>query len=1129
MTADHDNLFDLTATQEAMLLYSIYAPKSAAYFEQFCYAYRGALDVEAFKAAWQRVVNRHSMLRTSFRWSEQAGPRQVVHDRVDVPFAFEDWRDLAEHEQRLTEFLEADCAQGFDVSVAPLIRVAVLQTGSDSFYIVISNHHLVLDGWSLGVVRREVTQVYQASIARQEIELPPPPAFSTYVDWLGNKFSKDAKDFWRGALGDSNAPEPLPIDRAPGMLPGADEQFGELALDVPEELSNRLQTAARKHRVTMSTIAQGAWAILLSRYCRSNDVLFGITVSGRPYDFEEVDSLVGLLINTLPLRVRMPADTNIGTCLQELQKHVSRMREHETTSLKQIHEWSDLPNNRPLFETLVVFENFIGHDLQLNLGGDIRLTRSHLARTNYPLVLVVNPHAELGVRVIYHQSRFAADAIERLLNHLVTIMESLANDLEQPFASVNVLSEHEKRMLLDEWSETAPAGADLKPVYLSIEEQAATTPNAVAVAYDGQSLTYAELNARANQLARFLRSQAPPRQRGGGGVGLSRALTSPLTPLRERRGEVAALTSNSLNASSADSSTPLVGICLERSIDMIVAVLAVQKAGTAYVPLDPAYPTERLSLMLEDSGVSVVLTRQSLSERLPAFNGRAIALDVEADGIALQSVENLELDVALSDLAYVMYTSGSTGTPKGVMIEHRALANFVNSASAHYEVNADDRVLQFASLSFDTSAEEIYCALACGATLVLRADSMITSPKQFLESCGELGITVLDLPTGYWHHMVNAIVADDLQVPGSIRIVILGGEQAHADHVTKWLARAGRNARLVNTYGPTEATVVTTTCDLTEYRDGAAVAIGRPIAGASVYVLDDALQPSPVGIPGELYIGGAGVARGYLNRPDLTAQRFIVNPFADGRLYRSGDLVRYQPDGNLEFLGRADNQVKIRGFRIELEEIEEAIRSYHSVTDAVVKVIEDSDGDKRLCAYVVFDGQSASDINDLRSFLKGKLPLHMVPGIFTMLDSLPLTANGKVDRRALPDPNPAQQSAEGFVGPRTPTEELVAAAWCQALKLPRVSMNDNFFELGGHSLLAAKVFAELQRSVTVELNFVDIFNAPTVAGLANLIYEREAQCQDGDELTSLLAELDGLSDEEAHQLLATETVSAPAH
>ena len=1096
MSTDRDKVYGLTPTQEAMLLYSVYAPKSAAYFEQFCYAYRGALDVEAFTAAWHQVVNRHSILRTSFQWNQQAGPRQVVHDRVDVPFTFEDWRDFTgtQQEARLSQFLEADCARGFDVSIAPLIRVAILQTSSDGFYIVISNHHLVLDGWSMGVVRSEVTQVYRALKGGQEVELQPAPEFSTYVEWLGNQTSEEAKNFWREELTNFAEPDPLPIDRAAGMLPGADEKFGELAIDVPEELSSRLQSVARKHRLTMSTIAQGAWALLLSRYCRSNDLLFGITVSGRPYDFEEIDSLVGVLINTLPLRVRVPADGSMASCLQELQKHVSRLREHEATSLKQIHEWSELPNSRPLFETLVVFENFIGHDLQLNLGGDIQLSRAHLARTNYPLVLVVNPHAELGLRVIYHRSRFAADAIERLLNHLVTIMESLANDLEQPFTSVNVLSEGEKQMLLD-WSQTAPAAADLHPVHRLIEKRAAATPEATGVVHDGQSLTYGELNARANRLAHFLRA----------------TMTVQLTQT-----EVCA--------------TPLVGICLDRSIDMIVAVLAVLKTGAAYVPLDPTYPNDRLSLMLEDSGVSLVLTREGLRERMPAFSGRAIALDAEADEIVLRSVENLELDVMLDDLAYVMYTSGSTGTPKGVMIEHRALANFVNSASAHYEVTAEDGVLQFASLSFDTSVEEIFCTLACGATLVLRADDMITSPKQFLESCAELGITVLDLPTGYWHHLVNATAEDDLQVPGSIRLVILGGEQAHAEHVSKWLACAGRNARLVNTYGPTEATVVTTAFDLTEHREGAAIAIGRPVAGASVYVLDDALQPAPVGVPGELYIGGAGVARGYLNRPDLTAQRFIANPFGAGRLYRSGDLVRYQPDGNLEFLGRADNQVKIRGFRIELEEIEAAIRSCDTVTDAVVKVIEDSDGDKRLCAYVVFDGQSAADIHDLRSFLKGKLPPHMVPGIFTTLDNLPLTANGKVDRRALPDPNREPQPYASFIGPRTPTEELVAAAWCQALKLPSVSMSDNFFELGGHSLLAAKVFAELQKTVTVDLTLADIFSAPTVVGLANLIYEREAQHQESDELMSLLAELDDLSDEEAHQRMTEERATvSPAH
>ena len=1090
MTAQEENAHHLTPTQEAMLLYSVYATQSAAYFERFCYRYRGALDFAAFAAAWQHVVSRHSILRSSFHWSDENGPRQIVHTQVQAPIAFEDWRDLsaAQQEQRLAEFLEADSARAFDVSVAPLIRVAVLQTQADLFYIVISNHHLVLDGWSMGIVRREVSETYAALKRGQQPNLAAPPDFSAYLKWLDEQKSAGAPDFWKRELSGFTEPHALPIDRAPVTLPGPEDTFDEHVIDIPEELSGRLAATARKHRVTMSTIAQGAWAVLLSRYCRTADVLMGMTVSGRRFEYPEIDSLVGVLINTLPLRVRLPSGGTVATYLQELQREVSRLREHEDTPLKHIHEWSNLPNHNPLFETLVVFENFIGHDLQLNLGGEIELASSHLARTNYPLVLVVNPHAELGLRVIYHRSRFAAEAIERLLNHLVTIMENFATDLEQPFTSLNVLSDSEKHLLLDEWSMTAPAAANLKPAYRQFETQAAANPGAPALEHEGRMLTYAELNARANQLARFIRNHP---------------------------GEGAEL--------------PLVGIFLERSIDLIVAVLAVHKAGAAYLPLDPTYPTARLSLMLEDSGAGVLLSRQSLIEKLPAFNGRIITVDGEAGEFQCLPEQNLEQGASLNDLAYVIYTSGSTGTPKGVGVEHGSLANFVQSASASYEITSEDRVLQFASLSFDASVEEIFCTLSRGATLVVRAESMITSPKQFFESCAQQRISVLDLPTGYWHHLVNAMVEDDLRIPESVRLVVFGGEQAHADHVAKWIARTGNRVRLVNTYGPTEATVVTTIFDLSQLRVGESVPIGRPIAGASVYVLDDTRQPAPVGVPGELYIGGAGVARGYLHRDDLTAQKFIANPFGTGRLYRSGDLVRYREDGNLEFLGRADSQMKIRGFRIELEEIESAIRAHDTVTDAVVKVVTEPDGDKRLCAYVVFDRAGETTSAALRDFLKHKLPPHMIPGMFMTLDSLPLTSNGKVDRRALPHPDAEQtRVAEDFVGPRTPTEELVAAAWCQALKLPRVGINENFFELGGHSLLAARVFAELQKAFTVELSLVDIFNAPTVAGLAHLIYEREAQQQESDELRSLLAELEELSDDEAFDRLADERTAVSA-
>jgi amino acid adenylation domain-containing protein len=1076
------NLHEMTPTQEAMLLYALYAPDSPAYFEQFCYSYRGSLNVNALASACEQIVNRHAILRASFCWDNDNRPRQIVQDHVELPFTFYDWSkySAAGQDERLTAFLTQDQQTGLDLAKAPLIRLAVIRICEDDFRIIISNHHLVLDGWSMGIFRREVSQTYQALIRSEHVDLPAPPDFQDYVAWLKREPSPNVESFWRNQLSGFSAPNALPIDHTPARLPAANEEFDEQSIALPSGLSRRLQDRARASRVTMSTMAQAAWAVLLSRYCNSDDVLFGITVAGRPYDFPEVDSMVGLLINTLPLRVRLSPHESAASCLQKIQYKAAEIREYETTSFKQIHEWSDVRHNHiPLFESLVVFENFVGHDLSLNLGGEIELMSSHLARTNYPLTLLINPDEEIGVRAIYHRSRFEDEAIKRLLNHFVMILESFTDGTDQPIASVNLLTGVERQTLLSEWSGTA-AAPQLEPVHRSIEAQAARIPDAIAVEHEEHCLTYVELNARANQLAHFLISQ----------------------------GVV---------------SDSLVGICLERSLDMIVTVLAVLKAGGAYVPLDPAYPKDRLGLMLDDSGAQLLLTRENLQDRFPEFGGRFIAIEGEANAIARESVENPASNPSMESLAYVIYTSGSTGKPKGVMIEHRALANFAAGASDEYAIKPEDRVLQFASLCFDASAEEIYCTLSRGATLVLRTDAMLTSPKQFLQTSEALGITVLDLPTGYWHHLAVAMSADELGTPRSLRLVIMGGEQAQSDHVARWVTQTNGKVRLLNTYGPTEATVVTTTSDLSAYQAGERIAIGRPLPGASVYVLDEALQPVPVGLSGELHIGGASVARGYLNQPELTAKKFVANPLGDGRLYRSGDVVRFLPDGNLEFLGRVDNQVKIRGFRIELEEIEQSIRAHDAVSDAVVTVYHDAEGDKRLCAYVVLKEPNGLAVNDLRSFLKTGLPAHMVPGSWMILDGLPLMPNGKVDRQALSAPDGERPQVEAdFIAPRTPTEELLARIWCSVLKLDQVGINDNFFELGGHSLLAARVFSELQRKLNLELSLVDIFSAPTIAELAEMIYQRETEHEQGDALISLLSELDELSDEQASHRLAEE-------
>ncbi len=1117
---NHNEFYELTPTQQAMLLYSLYAPGSKAYFEQVCYAYRGALDVGAFAEAWQRVVDRHAALRTSFSFEDSEKLWQTVHSQASLPFQQHDWRKLSasEQQERLDQFLKDDSVSGFDLSRAPLLRVAVLQTGDRAFWIVVSNHHIILDGWSMSQLRKEVSQIYNSHVGGKQVDLAPVHHFGEYLEWLDKRNPSEAESFWRQELSDFSGPHYLPIDKQAGKLPSADESFAEKQTYLSASLTETIRSTAQFHHLTVAALLQGAWGVLLSRYCAADDVIFGMTVSGRPYDLAGVESMVGLLINTLPVRVKLAAPDSCLESLKKLQNSVAGLLEHEHTSLKNIQEWSELPSNLPLFDTLMVFENFAGSGSSFDLDGTIELAGSHLSRTNYPLTIVVEPGAQLGLQLVYQRSRFDDDAMERMLGHLTNIIAAMTEDMDQSIASLPLLTAAERRTLLVEWNSTRKEISGEKSINRLFEQQAGLTPHAVAVIHEGAQLTYSELNARANQLARYLESR--------GVVPESR-----------------------------------VGICLERSIEMVVAVLATLKAGGAYVPLDPTYPRSRLDFMLQDCGVDVLLTNDRLLENLPDYRGTIVRLgdhgregngENDTELIKAQSSDNLSEAPTAANLAYVIYTSGSTGNPKGTMIAHTSLVNFTLAAGDAYEISPADRVLQFASLNFDTSAEEIFPALCRGACLVLRTDSMISSAIDFLGGCADFGVTVLDLPTAYWHELTDELCADKLSLPPSLRLVILGGEKALPERLRSWRELGGAAAvRLVNTYGPTEATIVATMSDLSASGTRilrvsstgetpvppmlAEVPIGRPIPNANVYVLDPLLRPVPVGIPGELYLGGAGVARGYLGRADLTAEKFIPNPFGPragqplyNRLYKTGDVVRYQSDGALQFLGRMDHQVKVRGFRIELGEIEQAIRTHENVSDAVVIVTEDGEGNKRLVAYVV----AARDIeltgSEVREFLTRRLPAYMLPSAFVMLDALPSMPNGKLDRHALPRVGHQRVDSDmEFEPTRSFLEETLAKSWCDLLQLDRISVQDNFFERGGHSLLGAKLISNLRREMNVRLTLIDVFQSPTIASLAELIYQRQTEDEAEDDLVSLLAELQSLSDEEAELTLVQELRQNP--
>ncbi len=704
----------------------------------------------------------------------------------------------------------------------------------------------------------------------------------------------------------------------------------------------------------------------------------------------------------------------------------------------------------PLFQVMFVFQNASVSDL--NLSG-LTITTEELHGESAPLDLTLEARETAdGIRCVfeYKTDLFDRVTVERIAERFQLLLAQAVDSPTRNISGLALLTAVEQRRLLVEWNDTARDYPRHLCIQQLFEAQVECTPDTPAVVFENQSVTYRELNERANQLAHRLRAC-----------------------------EVGAAS--------------LVGICVERSLEMIVGVLGILKAGAAYVPLDPNYPRERLDLILRDAGVSLILSQEKVAGVLAEFSGSVLCLDADWQQIASESADNPVPSTTAEGLAYVIYTSGSTGTPKGAMIEHRSLVNFTMNARTDYQLGPADRVLQFASLNFDTSAEEIFPCLASGATLVLRNDEMLSSVSEFLQTCDDWAITVLDLPTAYWHEIAAEFERTRPPLPESLRLLIIGGERALPERLSVWQQTIETRVRLVNTYGPTEATIVATKWEaplLGPNEPPRKLPIGRPLRNVTVYLLDRKMNLVPIGAPGELHIGGDGLARGYLNRPELTAEKFVNNPFssdAHARLYKTGDLARYLPDGNIEYLGRVDDQVKIRGFRIELGEIESTLRRHAKVRERVVVAREDTPGNKQLVGYVVPVAETKVDSRELRTFLQDKLPEYMVPTILVELAELPLTPSGKVNRRSLPAPNYDAQLKDTFVAPRTPVEELLCGIWAEVLRVTHVGINDNFFELGGHSLLATQVVSRVLQTFAVQLPLRALFEAPTVGALAKRV------------------------------------------
>ncbi|MGW2619583.1 amino acid adenylation domain-containing protein [Streptomyces sp. NPDC001500] len=1008
------------------------------YVVQFVDEFTGPLDVACFRSGWQEVVDRHTILRSSFTMDGESGARQTVHARAEIPFDEVDWRDTDAdvRRERLERLLADDRSRGFDPARPPLMRFTLARTAADRTIVIWSFHHLLLDGWSAQLVQQEFYTRYRAALSGTVPALPDPVPYSRYIEWIEERSRSEAEVFWRRTLDGLTEPTALGVDRETG-----DSGFGDVEFAVDDELSARMGEFAKSYRITVNTIVQGMWTLLLSRYSGSEDVLYGSTVSGRPADLPGVESMVGLFINTLPVRAAAPGEARVVDWLRNLQEGHVELRQYEYSSLADIQRWSAIPGPDALFRSILIFENYpkllSGDDLPQGLS---RRRLQYVERTGYPLVLgAAHEGSRLHLHLVHDRSMIDDATARRMAGHLEQLLAGIVDgDPEGTVGSVELLTAADRSQLAA-WNGPQLSYADDVPVHALIERQARERPEAIAVEFGDETLTYRALNERANRLAHHLRS-----------LGI--------------RPET------------------MVGLCLERGLDMIVALLGILKSGGAYVPLDTQYPAERLAFMIEDTALPVVVTQQHLSARLPA-SVDIFCLDREPDTALLDSapVTDPEPFAGPDDLAYVIYTSGSTGRPKGVMIEHRSMSDRVQEMRRQYGLTPDDAYLQFSSVTFDGSVGEIFPTLIAGARLVPRGDDW--TPVEVLETLRTKDITVCQLPPFVWNELIPHL--DEGARPGPrLRLMSMGGERVLATSVERWFRRT--SVPLFNIYGPTETTVNMTTCLLTGPE--AVVPIGTPVANTDVLVVDGTGRPAPIGAPGELWIGGKGVARGYLNRPELTAERFVRDPRAEGaagRMYRTGDLVRWLPDGRIDFIGRIDDQIKLRGFRIELGEIESTLGAHPGLTAAVVLLREDEPGARRLVAYCIAANGDRPAVSDLREWCARGLPDFMIPSVFTFLDALPVTANGKgVDRKALPAPGADRaEVATRYVAPATPTEELLAGIWREVLKVDRVGADDNFFELGGDSFLGMQVIARARRGgvrITPRL----LFQNPTITDLA---------------------------------------------
>jgi amino acid adenylation domain-containing protein len=1060
----HQGNIPLSFAQQRLWFFAQLEPDSSAYNIPAAVKLTGKLNINALSKSIHEIIIRHEILRTTFPVIE-GEPIQVIGKGENFTFPVIDLQTLAEEnkQQAVLNLAALEAKKPFHLVKDLLLRASLFRLAETEYVVLLTMHHIVSDGWSTGIFIQELTALYTAFSQGQPSPIPDLPI--QYADfaiwqrqWLQGEVLQTQLNYWKQQLGGNLPILELPTDKPRPAIQsnnGATQRF-----QLSKSLTEKLKNLSNQEGVTLYMTLLAAFKVLLYRYTQQENIIVGTPIANR--DRTEIEGLIGFFVNTLVLRTNLSNNPNFRELLQQVREVTLGAYAHQDLPFERLVEElqikRDLTHN-PLFQVMFVLQNAAAEVIELpELNLEVLKAEKNTAKFDLTLSLT---ETEAGLKgdLEYNTDIFNADRITRIMGHFQVLLEGIVTNPEQRLSTLPLLPEKEQHQLLIEWNNTENDYPQNQCLHQLFEAQVEKSPDAVAVVFEDQQLTYRELNTKANQLAHYLQK-----------LGV--------------KPEV------------------LVGICVERSLEMVIALLGILKAGGAYVPLDANYPPERIQDILSDSQVEILLTQEHFLGLLPTDKVKIIPLKLDNELLANYTQENLTVALQPDNLAYIMYTSGSTGKPKGVSITHRGVVRLVQNTN-YASFKANDIFLQLAPIAFDASALEIWGSLLNGAKLVVMSPQT-PSLQEIGKVIRQSQVTILWLTASLFNLLVDKQL-DNLQ---SVRQLLVGGDILSVFHIQKSFHKL-KQCTIINGYGPTENTTFTCYFPIIEHHKfDYSVPIGRPIFNTKIYILDRHLQPVPIGIPGEIYTSGDGLARGYFNNPDLTAERFIPNDFlvaggknsqiidTNSRLYKTGDLARYLPDGNIEFLGRIDHQVKIRGFRIELGEIETVLNQYPDVQTNIVVVREDESNEKRLVAYIVPNSDTKITTTDLQSYLKEKVAGYMIPSAFVILDKLPLTPNGKVDRQALPQPsNLRPELAVSYVKPQTEIEKAITHIWQQALNLTEIGLYDNFFEIGGHSLLLIQVHSQLQEICNHNLTVMDMFRYPTISDLAQFLTSNHAENQ----------------------------------